>query len=195
VGDGTYGDGAEFHWDYYNSYVIQPMLLEVLRVCAEKKNPLGDLRPKILARAQRYAAVQERLVSPEGTFPVIGRSSAYRFGAFQLLADVALLHTLPKDLHPSAVRGALTAVIRRTLAAPGTFDPNGWLQVGAVGHQPSIREGYISTGSLYLCLCGLVELGLPASDPFWTDPAEPWTQKRIWSGADIPPDHAYKDKK
>jgi hypothetical protein len=67
--------------------------------------------------------------------------------------------------------------------------------VGAVGHQPGIREGYISTGSLYLCLFGLVDLGLPANDPFWTAPARPWTQKKIWSGADIPADHAYKDKK
>ena len=29
-GDGMYGDGPEFHFDYYNSYVIQPMLVEVL---------------------------------------------------------------------------------------------------------------------------------------------------------------------
>jgi len=195
AGDGTYGDGAEYHWDYYNSYVIQPMLLEVVRVCAEQKNPLGALRPKILARAQRYAAVQERLISPEGTFPVIGRSSAYRFGALQLLGDVSLLHALPPALKPAAVRAALTAVIRRMIEAPETFDADGWLQVGAVGHQPSIRESYISTGSLYLCLCGLVQLGLPANDPFWTAPAEPWTQKRIWSGADISTDHAYEDKK
>lgn len=194
LGDGTYGDGPEFHWDYYNSYVIQPMLLEVLRVCAGKKNPLGDLYPKMLARAQRYAVVQERLISPEGTFPVMGRSSAYRFGAFQLLANVALLHALPDELKPAAVRCALTAVTRRMIDAPETFDSQGWLQVGAVGHQPSIREGYISTGSLYLCLCGLIDLGLPANDPFWTAPAEPWTQKKIWSGADIPADHAYKDK-
>jgi hypothetical protein len=195
VGDGTYGDGAEYHWDYYNSYVIQPMLLEVLRVCAEKKNPLGDLRPKILARAQRYAEVQERMISPEGTFPVIGRSSAYRFGAFHLLADISLLHELPSELEPAAVRCGLTAVTRRMIEAPETFDAQGWLQVGAVGHQPSIREGYISTGSLYLCLCGLVDLGLSANDPFWTAPPEPWTQKKIWSGADIPGDHAYKDQK
>ena len=195
VGDGTYGDGPEYHWDYYNSYVIQPMLLKVLRVCAEKKNPLGDLRPKMLARAQRYAVVQERLISPEGTFPVIGRSSAYRFGAFQLLADISLQHALPAELKPAAVRGALTAVIRRMIEAPGTFDAQGWLQVGAVGHQPSIRESYISTGSLYLCLCGMLQLGLPANDPFWTAPAEPWTQKKIWSGADVPADHAYQDKK
>ncbi len=93
------------------------------------------------------------------------------------------------------MRGALTAVIRRMIEAPETFDAQGWLQVGAVGHQPSIRESYISTGSLYLCLCGIVQLGLPADDPFWTAPAEPWTQKKIWSGADVPADHAYSDKK
>lgn len=195
LGDGTYGDGHELHWDYYNSYVIQPMLLEVTHVCAEKKNPLGALYPKIVARARRYTAVQERLISPEGTFPVMGRSSTYRFGAFQHLATIALLHELPADLKPGAVRAGLTAVIRRTMEEQGTFDDRGWLQVGAVGHQPSIRESYISSGSLYLCLNGLVHLGLPANDIFWTAPAEPWTQKRIWSGADVPADHAYEEPK
>ena len=190
LGDGTYGDGPVFHWDYYNSYVIQPMLIDVLKVCAKKKSPQGDLLPKVMARASRYAAIQERLISPEGTFPVMGRSSAYRFGAFQVLSDMALLHELPKDLEPGAARSGLTAVIRNMIEAPGTFDENGWLQVGAVGHQPSIREGYISTGSLYLCLFGLVDLGLPPDDPFWTAPAAPWTQKRIWSGADVHPDHS-----
>ena len=195
LGDGTYGDGREFHWDYYNSYVIQPMLLEVIRVCAEKKHPLGALRPKIIARARRYAEVQERMISPEGTFPVIGRSSAYRFAAFQELATVSLLHELPPDLKPAPVRSGLTAVIRRMTEARGVFDDNGWLQVGSVGHQQSIREGYISTGSLYMCLAGLVHLGLPADDVFWTAPAEPWSQKRIWSGTNIPADHAYEESK
>ncbi len=193
-GDGTYGDGAEYHWDYYNSFVIQPMLLEVLRVGVEKKHPLGELYPKVLARAQRYAEVQERMISPEGTFPVLGRSSAYRFGALQHLATMALMRELPKDVKPAAVRNALTTVIRRMMEAPGTFDEKGWLQVGAVGQQLSIREGYIATGSLYLCLTGLVHLGLPPDDPFWTAPAEAWTQQRIWSGQDIPADHAYKEE-
>lgn len=195
LGDGTYGDGHELHWDYYNSYVIQPFLLAVVKVCADQKDPLGNEYPKILARARRYAVVQERIISPEGTFPVIGRSSTYRFGAFQLLSTIALMHELPPELHPAAVRCALIAVTRRMITAPGTFDTNGWLQVGAVGHQPSIRESYISTGSPYLCLCGLTDLGLPANDPFWTAPPEPWTQKRIWSGEDIHPDHAYEEKK
>jgi hypothetical protein len=72
--------------------------------------------------------------------------------------------------------------------APGTFDEEGWLQLGAVGHQPGLQETYNATGSLYIALIGLVHLGLPASDEFWTAPAAPWTQKRIWSGEDIPRD-------
>jgi hypothetical protein len=189
VGDGTYGDGPEYHWDYYNSFVIQPAMLAVLEVCREKKHPLAERLPKVVARAKRYAAVQERLISPEGTYPVIGRSAGYRFGAFQHLA---LMARRKEVAEPAAVRGALTAVIRRTMAAPGTFDKSGWLQVGAVGHQPSIRESYISTGSLYLCLTGLQHLGLPADDPFWTAPAAPWTQKRIWAGEDVKADHSLK---
>jgi hypothetical protein len=191
-GDGTYGDGPEFHWDYYNSYVIQPMLVDVLRVCVEKNHPLCESYPLILERARRYAAVQERLISPEATFPVLGRSSSYRFGAFQTLSQMALMRQLPSEARPAAVRAGLTAVIRRMIEATGTFDEHGWLQVGAVGFQPSIRETYISTGSLYLCSVGLLHLGLPPEDPFWTDPDLPWTQKRIWSGEDVKADHALK---
>jgi len=190
MGDGTYGDGPHYRWDYYNSFVIQPMLLDVLRVCAEKQHPLGAHYPLIVERARRYAAAQERLISPEATFPVIGRSSCYRFGAFQTLSMMALRHELPAELSPGGVRAGLTAVVRRMIEAPGTFDAQGWLQLGTVGHQPALAEGYISTGSLYLCSVGLLHLGLPASDPFWTEPDQLWTQQRIWSGEDVTADHA-----
>lgn len=190
VGDGTYGDGPSYHWDYYNSFVIQPALIAVLEVCQKKQSPLAGQLPKVLARAQRYAEVQERLISPEGTFPIIGRSSAYRFGAFQSLSLIALRRELPKSTEPAAVRGALTAVIRKMTEAPGTFDEAGWLRAGAVGYQPAVRESYISTGSLYLCLSGLLHLGLPANDQFWTSPAKDWTQKRVWNGENVPSDHA-----
>lgn len=192
-GDGTYGDGPEYHWDYYNSFVIQPMMLAVLDVAAARQDPLAERRPTVLARAQRYAHVQEQLVSPEGTFPVIGRSSAYRMGAFQHLADLSLRRALPPKVTPAAVRGALTALTRRLIEAPGTFDAQGWLNIGVAGHQPSLRERYIATGSLYLCMAGLVHLGLPANDPFWTAPAARWTQARIWAGEDLPPDSAYRE--
>jgi hypothetical protein len=192
-GDGIYGDGPFFHWDYYNSFAIHPMLFEVVRICAEKKHPLGRHYPLVLERTRRYAAVQERLISPEATFPIIGRSSCYRFGAFQTLSLMALEHQLPAGLAPASVRAALTAVIRRMMEAPGTFDANGWLRVGIVGSQPRHAEPYISTGSLYLCSTGLLHLGLRADDPFWSEPDQPWTQKRIWSGEDVPRDRAMDD--
>jgi hypothetical protein len=192
-GDGTYGDGPDFHWDYYNSYVIQPMLLEIVEVCARKNLPLGKHLALIQTRAIRYAEIQERMISPEGTFPIIGRSSTYRFGAFQTLSLIALRKQLPPTLTEGGVRGALDAVIRRMLSAPDTFDAQGWLQRGAVGNQPALAEGYINRGSIYLCAVGLLQLGLPADSSFWTAPAQPWTQKRLWSGENLPADHALKN--
>ena len=190
VGDGIYGDGPRFHWDYYNSFVIQPMLLDVLRNIGVQDKTWEALLPDILARARRYAAIQERLISPEGTFPVIGRSICYRTGAFQLLAQMALLGELPAPLTGPRVRAALTAVMKRLLDAPGTFDAQGWLTVGFAGHQPHLGESYISTGSLYLCAAVFLPLGLQPDDPFWSGPAEDWTSRRIWRGDDAPADHA-----
>jgi len=190
-GDGVYGDGPTFHWDYYNSFVIQPMLLDIMSVATRMHSPLAANAPVILARAQRYAQIEEELISPEATFPIIGRSSTYRFGALQLLSQIALLHQLPAAVPPGQARSALTAVVHRMIEARGTFDPiTGWLQIGTVGHQPARGEPYISTGSLYLCATGLLHLGLPSDDPFWIAPSVPWTQKRIWSGENIPSDHA-----
>ena len=189
-GDGVYGDGPTFHWDYYNSFVIQPMLLDVLDVCRDELPAWKDMATRVEPRARRYAAVLERLIAPDGTFPPIGRSIAYRFGAFQLLAQMALRKSLPEEISAPQVRGALSAIIKRSIEMPGTFDSNGWLQIGFAGHQPGVGETYISTGSLYLCAVGLLPLGLPASDPFWSAPAEPWTSARAWSGQAFPVDKA-----
>ncbi len=139
-GDGAYSDGPEFHWDYYNSFVIHPMLIDVLSACGDELPAWQDIRLRVEQRAKRYAAVQERLIAPDGSFPPIGRSIAYRFGAFHLLAQSALRGALPDGVSPAQVRGALTAVIRRTIDAPGTFDTNGWLTIGFCGHQPGIGE-------------------------------------------------------
>ena len=192
-GDGLYGDGPEFHWDYYNSFVIQPMLLNVLDACAKEVPAWQAFQAPMLARAQRYAAIQERLVAPDGSYPVIGRSLAYRCGAFQLLADIATRRALPESIAPSQARQALTMVIARTLDAPDTFDNNGWLRIGVCGHQPGVGETYISTGSLYLCSVAFLPLGLPASDPFWSAPATPITSQRAWTGQAFPIDHALSE--
>ena len=189
-GDGTYGDGPDFHWDYYNSFVIQPMLIDVLSVLSKQVTAWNESYQKVLTRARRYAVIQERMISPEGTFPSVGRSITYRFGAFQLLGQLALMRQLPTELEASQVRSALTAVIRRMLEAPGTFDKDGWLTIGFCGHQPSLGERYISTGSLYLCAVGLLPLGLAVTDDFWAGPELDWTARKLWSGKDMPADHA-----
>jgi hypothetical protein len=190
LGDGVYGDGPHFHFDYYNSFVIQPMLVDVLGAVARHNRAWAEMQPEITARARRYAAIQERLISPEGAYPAVGRSIAYRTGAFHLLAQMALLRELPPPLAPGGVRSALTAVMRRSLEAPGTFDREGWLTVGFCGHQPHLGESYISTGSLYLCAAVLLPLGLAPYDPFWSAGASSWTEKRLWGGEDAAADHA-----
>ncbi len=192
-GDGAYGDGPDFHWDYYNSFVIQPMLLDIARTLSEAGKEDKAVTAYIVARARRYAAVQERLINPDGSFAAFGRSLAYRCGAFQLLGQMALQQQLPPELRAGQVRAALTAVVRRTMDAPGTFDANGWLQIGLCGHQPGIGESYISTGSLYLCTVAFLPLGLPIAAEFWSSPAQDWTSRQLWSGADVKADHAYKD--
>ncbi|NHA02193.1 DUF2264 domain-containing protein [Mucilaginibacter sp. HC2] len=189
-GDGLYGDGADFHWDYYNSFVIQPMLLDVLQTLQDAGVDQKNTYDTALKRARRYAGIQERLISPEGTYPPIGRSLAYRFGAFQLLSKIALMQALPSGIKPQQVRAALYTLVKRQVEAPGTFDAQGWLQVGLYGHQPDIGEGYISTGSLYLCSEAFLILGLPSSDEFWQKADEDWTAKKVWKGEDIETDHA-----
>jgi len=198
-GDGIYGDGEDFHFDYYNSFVIHPMLIEILEACQRA----GDLPvipwwdragflqlDKAISRAQRYAVIQERLIAPDGSFPPVGRSLTYRMGAFQTLAMMAHRHQLPEGLAPSQVRCAMTAMTRILMEAPKTWDESGWLNIGLCGHQPGLGEPYISTGSLYICANGLLPLGLPPSDPFWSDPDLPWTSVRAFHGDDLPNDHS-----
>lgn len=198
-GDGVYGDGENFHWDYYNSFVIHPMLVDILNAAETLggiPRPAWDtsgflVKEKAIHRAQRYALVQERMIASDGSFPPLGRSLAYRMGAFQTLGMIALHNLLPSELPPAQARCALTAVIHRLMDAPGTWDKDGWLQVGLCGHQPSIGEVYISTGSLYICSNGLLPLGLPPPDPFWSGPDLPWTSVKVFGGKDVPADHAW----
>ena len=189
VGDGTYGDGPQYHADFYNSYIIHPYLLAIMDHAGDD-HAWQPMREPIMERAVRYAAIQERSISSNGEFPLIGRSLTYRAGAFHLLADMARRGQLPEGLSTGAVRSALPAVQQRTLTPAGTFSPQGWLQIGVAGHQIELAEPYISTGSLYLCSAAWLPLGLPATHPFWSDPAVDWTQKRVWSGGTAGLDHA-----
>jgi hypothetical protein len=190
VGDGLFSDGMQYHWDYYNSYVIQPYLATILGVVSAKSGSYNWFVPRLDRITKRYAEIQERLINTDGSFPITGRSIVYRGGAFHQLADIAWRKQLPGTLTPAQVRCALTAVIKKTMESPSTFTKEGWLNIGLYGNHPGIADAYITTGSLYLCTNILLPLGLPETDEFWTAPAAPWTAVKVWSGQDIPADHA-----
>ncbi len=193
-GDSFYGDGKDFHMDYYNSYVIHPMLMDVLSVMKKHNVEGWEFIDIETVRHRRYAEILERLVAPDGTYPVLGRSiSACRCGTFQVLSQAALLDNLPETITPGQARSALTAVIQRQLENPANFDAQGWLTIGFAGYQPEMAERYVNTGSLYHCTTAFLALGLPSDHPFWTEPYAPWTSIKAWSGDRIVGDHAIKN--
>lgn len=197
VGDSYYKDGAWFAHDYYNSFVIHPFLYDILSRAApafdSESSYILSFLEKEKRRITRYAAILERLIAPDGSFPAVGRSITYRCGAFSALSHAALHKLLPPALPPEQVRCALGAVIGRTLGAPDSFDETRWLQVGLSGHQPHLGECYISSASCYLSCAVFLPLGLPASDAFWQNPDCDWSWKKIWSGSDATADEAIKD--
>ena len=189
VGDGLYADGKDFAVDGYNAFVIQPMIYDVSRVMAAHGIADGE---KYLAlakkRLRRFADIQERMIGPDGTYPLFGRSITYRFGTFQGLALAALLGPENYPAKPGAVRGALTAVLARQTGREN-FLPGGWLRVGFNGEQQMLAERYIDYGSVYMCMAVFLPLGLPPDDAFWTEPESDWTQRAAWSGRPARIDH------
>lgn len=198
VGDGWYADGPVFAFDYYSSYVFHAMYLETLQAMIDAKaNTRIDYQKyydRALQRAQKYAIILERFISPEGTFPVFGRSIPYRMAAMQPLALMAWYEKLPKDLTNGQVRAALTKVMHRMFDEQQNFNEGGFLTIGFCGSQPNIADWYTNNGSLYMTSLAFMPLGLPANHPFWTDKAEPWTQVKAWNGQPFPKDHRWDDK-
>ena len=197
VGDGWYADGPSFSFDYYSSYVFHPMYLETLQAMIDAKaNTRLDYQKyynRALKRCQKYAIVLERFISPDGTFPVFGRSIPYRLAAMQPLALMAWYQTLPKELTNGQVRAALTKVMHRMFDSQQNFNEGGFLTIGFCGNQPNIADWYTNNGSLYMTTLAFMPLGLPANHPFWTDAAQPWTQVKAWNGEAFPKDHHWAD--
>lgn len=189
VGDGWYSDGVLFSMDYYNSFVIQPMLVDVYAVLLRFKKVSEADYQLAVKRMLRHAEFQERLIAADGSFAPFGRSITYRTGAFQLLAQTALMQQYPEKISAAQVRCAMTAMIKKMFTGCNNFDANGWLVLGFCGSQPVVADTYTSTGSLYLATLGFLPLGLPATDSFWTAPATDWTQKKAWSSQPFKKDY------
>ena len=205
IGDGLYSDGPSFAFDYYNAYVIQPMYTEILEMVSakqpnnnylvrshgDKRNGAKNRLEVVRKRMQKYAVILERFISPEGTYPVVGRSIPYRMAVFQPLAQLAWRKQLPKELSNGQVRSGLTAVAKKMFGEANNFNSKGFLTIGFLGNHPNVADWYTNNGSLYMTSLAFLPLGLPADDPFWTDPAEKWTSKKAWEGDDFPKDHKW----
>lgn len=218
IGDGIYSDGPSFAFDYYNSYVIQPMYMECLEMIAarqpnntylifgktnDKVRGAKNRLQEVTKRMQKWSVILERFISPEGTFPVVGRSIPYRMATLQPLALLAWRKQLPKELHEGQVRSALTAVANRMFygqlenpaknapALSKNYNSGGFLTIGFVGPHPNVADWYTNNGSLYMTSLAFMPLGLPATDSFWTAPYEKWTSKKAWEGDDFPKDHKW----
>lgn len=197
TGDGWYSDGPSFAFDYYSSYVFHPMYLETLQAMKDSgrftRIHYSKYYDRALKRTQKYSIILERLISPEGTFPVFGRSIPYRMAAMQPLALMAWYQELPAGVSDAQVRCALTAVMKRMFQSGNNFNKGGFLTIGFTGKQPNIADWYTNNGSLYMTSLSFLPLGLPASHPFWSDAPQDWTSKRAWSEQPFPKDHHWKD--
>ena len=198
TGDGWYADGPDFAFDYYSSYVFHPMYLETLQNMKESgrytRIHYSRYYDRALKRAQKYSIVLERLISPEGTFPVFGRSIPYRMATMQPLALMAWYDRLPAGLTPAQVRGALTAVMHNMFDGKDNFNEKGYLTIGFAGRQPNVADWYTNNGSLYMTSLAFMPLGLPATHPFWSDAPQPWTSKKAWDGKPFPKDHRWGEE-
>lgn len=191
VGDGMYGDGQEFFLNYYNSYVIHPMLTDVLKVAVANNLSIKKYYSVQIVRQQRYLELLERLVSPQGTYPVLGRTITCRLGAFHSMAQSVLQKNISENLSYGQLRCAMTALLKKQFDDSNfNFTENGWLKVGFTGEQFSLAEEYINIGSSYHTCTFFLPLGLPHSDSFWTSEPQEWTNLKIWQGEDSSKDKA-----
>ena len=197
TGDGWYADGPQFAFDYYSSYVFHPMYLETLQNMIDSRDytriHYRNYFKRALNRTRKFSLVLERMISPEGTFPVFGRSIPYRLATMQPLALMAWRDQLPDGVTRAQVRAALTAVMHRMFDGKENYNEKGFLTIGFCGRQPNIADWYTNNGSLYMTSLAFLPLGLPASHPFWTDAPQPWTQVKAWGGEPFPKDHHWDD--
>ena len=164
------------------------MLNDILAVMRKYGLSEGEFLDVQLMRSSRHSAQLERMISPEGTYPLVGASLSYRCGVFHLLSQAALLKILPRNINPTQVRAALTKVLKRQFGNNNNFDSAGWLVVGLNGSQIDISENNINTGSLYMCCSIFLALGLDFNDQFWTAPASEWSSLKAWRGHPIKAD-------
>ena len=189
-GDGVYGDGPEFHWDYYNSFVIQPMLLDVLDVCPRRECRRG--RRSTTRVPRRARALCRHPGAPDCTrrlVPAIGRSMAYRCGAFQSArADRAPARAARRRdaaAGPRRARGGDSPHARRA-----RYVRCRRLAAHRLLRSPARRRRDLHLdGQSVSVLRAFLPLGLPHQTTSGVR-RPPWTSALAWSGQPFPIDRA-----
>ena len=190
LGDGAYGDGPHFHWDFYNSFVIQPYLLQLM-------DTVGDQSPSWSSMRNAYPPAR----------PTLRRHPGATHRPRRLLSGNRPLHHLPlrslpsprrrsPPQHPPRIPHATTNPLRpirrhQTHPQPHRNLLQRWLAADRP-RRPSTRPRrnlHLHRQPLSLQRSWL-PLGLPPSDPFWSQPPQPWTSQIIWSGKNSQADHA-----
>jgi len=180
VGDGVYADGKNYDNNYYNSYVIHPMLMDILLLLQDKGlHSIHECKLLEAKRYHRYSQWMERQISETGSLPVYGRSVVYRLGMLHALAEYVCVSD--SILPMGQIRTAMTQALIHQLDERD-YDEHGFLKVGYNDYQPELAESYISTGSGYLCSTFFLPLGLPHNHAFWKDNAEDWTSLKLFNG-------------
>ncbi len=181
VGDGFYCDGEKFAFDYYNSFVIHPMLEQITRNMSKQNLKYSIWHRREEQRLDKYVLHLEKFIAPDGTYAACGRSITYRTGAFNALAKSAYRKILPSELCAGQVRNGLSLVLAKMMSAKTLFDEKGFLNVGLFGEGRQYAQSYINKGSVYLCSAVFAPLGLPSNDEFWTCPISDISWVKCWS--------------
>ena len=190
IGDGFYKDGDNFHFDYYESIVIHPFLLEIT-----DRIPWVTEKRKYHNRALRYCKILLSMIGEDGSYPLIGRSLCYRGGVFHILSKMAVLdsydNTIKEDINltKKAVRTSLTSVLNRIMSGD-IFDKTGWLKIGVVKEQANLAEKYINTGSLYMFMAMFMITAIDAENVFWQGEKVYDYSSRLWNGENLDYDEA-----
>ena len=72
IGDAIYRDGPDYVSNYFNSIFIHPFLNDILMVMRKYGLSDGEFLDIQLMRSSRLASQLERIISPEGTYPIVG---------------------------------------------------------------------------------------------------------------------------
>lgn len=201
IGDGWYKDGSHFHMDFYNSYVILPFLITIYKELyifnyQNQGSLYANLYNKSILKIQRQSEFLERLIGPNGSFPIFGRSAVYRTAIFHALVACVCVNALPHTLSYGQVRNGLNAVIENIFNNEKIkiVDENGFLTFGFSGYQPEMADEYSNSGSIYFTLLIFMPLGLDENHIFWKSGTgsmeDEWSQKKLYSGKSINRDKA-----